>query len=282
VLITGESGTGKEVVSSLIHQGSARAGKPFVAINCAALPEQLLESELFGHERGAFTGAVTGRIGRIEQAAGGTLFLDEIGELSPFVQAKLLRVLEQREFQRLGGTRTLKADIRLLAATNRDLREAIAKGTFREDLFYRLNVFQIHIAPLRDRPEDILPLANLFLDDLGDSMDRPAGGISKEAREWLLSYWWPGNVRELRNAMERAILLCDGGLITRSHLPPASGEGKATPVAPGTQDMNLSEVERRLIEKALGDAKGNKSKAARTLGVSRAQLYWRMEKYGMR
>jgi len=282
VLITGESGTGKEVVSSLIHQGSARAGKPFVAINCAALPEQLLESELFGHERGAFTGAVTGRIGRIEQAAGGTLFLDEIGELSPFVQAKLLRVLEQREFQRLGGTRTLKADIRLLAATNRDLREAIAKGTFREDLFYRLNVFQIHIAPLRDRPEDILPLANLFLDDLGDSMDRPAGGISKEAREWLLSYWWPGNVRELRNAMERAILLCDGGLITRSHLPPAPGEGKATPVAPGTQDMNLSEVERRLIEKALGDAKGNKSKAARTLGVSRAQLYWRMEKYGMR
>ncbi|HYU16356.1 MAG TPA: sigma 54-interacting transcriptional regulator, partial [Candidatus Acidoferrum sp.] len=216
VLITGESGTGKEVISSLVHQGSPREGKPFVAINCAALPEQLLESELFGHERGAFTGAVAAKIGRIEQAAGGTLFLDEIAEMSPMVQAKFLRVLEEREFQRLGGTRTLKADVRVIAATNRDLTAAIARQAFREDLYYRLNVFTIHIPPLRQRPEDILPLAETFLEDLGRTMGRPAAGISRDAREWLLEYPWPGNVRELRNAIERAILLCDGGLITRS------------------------------------------------------------------
>src|SRR5262249_15184349 len=218
-LITGESGTGKEVISTLIHQGSARADQPFVAINCAALPEQLLESELFGHERGAFTGAVAAKSGRIEQAAGGTLFLDEIAEMSPLVQAKLLRVLEQREFQRVGGTRMLKADVRVIAATNRDLAVAIAKNAFREDLYYRLNVFQIHIPPLRERPEDILPLAETFLEELGRSMGRPAAGISRDAREWMMSYAWPGNVRELRNAVERAILLCDGGLITREHLP---------------------------------------------------------------
>jgi two-component system NtrC family response regulator len=283
VLITGESGTGKEVVSSLIHQGSPRAGRPFVAINCAALPEQLLESELFGHERGAFTGAVTGRLGRIEQAAGGTLFLDEIGELSPLVQAKLLRVLEQREFQRVGGTRTLRADVRLLAATNRDLTTAVARGAFREDLFYRLNVFQIHIAPLRERRQDILPLADLFLDDLSKSMDRPSQGIASDAREWMLSHAWPGNVRELRNVIERAILLCDGGWITREHLPAgAPREESSVPPPLEGQAMNLGEVERGLIAKALDEAKGNKSKAAKILGLSRAQLYWRLEKYDIR
>jgi transcriptional regulator with GAF, ATPase, and Fis domain len=291
VLITGESGTGKEVISSLVHQGSPRAVRPFVAINCAALPEQLLESELFGHEKGAFTGAVATKIGRIEQAAGGTLFLDEIAEMSPLVQAKFLRVLEEREFQRLGGTRTLKADVRVVAATNRDLSAAIARQAFREDLYYRLNVFSIHIPPLRQRPEDILPLADSFLEELGRSMGRPAAGISRDAREWMLGYAWPGNVRELRNAIERAILLCDGGLVTREHLP--SHATRAAVPAPGValpanggvsipaEAMHLDTVERGLVAQALGQAKGNKSKAARLLGLSRAQLYWRLEKYGL-
>ena len=290
VLVTGESGTGKEVISKLVHEGSARNGKPFVAINCAALPEQLLESELFGHEKGAFTGAVSTKIGRLEQAAGGTLFLDEIAEMSPQVQAKFLRVLEEREFQRLGGTRTLKADVRVIAATNRDLAAAIDRQAFREDLFYRLNVFTVHISPLRERTEDILPLAEAFLDELGRTMGRPAAGISQDAREWLLAHPWPGNVRELRNAIERAILLCDGGLITRMHLPQpqarfaslaslaANGDAGASRAhAPGA--MRLDDVERRLVAEALTKSEGNKSKAARLLGLSRAQLYSRIEKY---
>ena len=293
VLLTGESGTGKEVVSSLIHQGSPRSSKPFVAINCAALPEQLLESELFGHEKGAFTGAIATKIGRIEQAAGGTLFLDEIAEMSPLVQAKFLRVLEEREFQRVGGTRPMKADVRVIAATNRDLPGAIARGAFREDLFYRLNVFQIPIAPLRERREDILPLAETFLEELGKTMARPAAGISRDAREWLLAQPWPGNVRELRNAIERAILLCDGGLITSDHLPapmvrpqPAlagnapAGNGSAHPTTPPADGLNLEAVERKFLEQALTKSKGNKTRAARLLGLTRAQLYSRLEKYG--
>jgi Nif-specific regulatory protein len=287
-LITGESGTGKEVVAHLIHQGSPRAGRPFVAINCAALPEQLLESELFGHEKGAFTGAVNTKIGRIEQAAGGTLFLDEIAEMSPLVQAKLLRVLQEREFQRVGGTRTLRADVRIVSATNRDLAAAIARQEFREDLFYRLNVFEIRIAPLRERPEDILPLADVFLDELGRTMGRPAAGISKDARDGLLSYPWPGNVRELRNAIERAILLCDGGLIARAHLPSLPTLAPLASVLPAperavlpAQGVDLEAVERGYVEKALGQTRGNKSKAARLLGLTRAQLYSRLEKYGI-
>ena len=293
VLITGESGTGKEVICGLIHQGSPRASRPLVAINCAALPEQLLESELFGHEKGAFTGAITSKIGRIEQAAGGTLFLDEIAEMSPLVQAKLLRVLEQREFQRVGGTRTLQADVRVVAATNRDLQAALERGQFREDLYYRLNVFEIHLAPLRERPEDILPLAEAFLEDLGREMGRPAAGISRDARDFLLAYGWPGNVRELRNAIERAILLCDGGLITREHLPaprpgselaqPRTAERPALEVASfSPEGVDLGAVERNLIEKALSQAKGNKSKAAVLLGLTRSQLYSRLEKHGIR
>ena len=226
VLITGESGTGKEVLASLIHRGSPRARRRLVAVDCAALPEQLLESELFGHERGAFTGAHAAKIGRIEQAAGGTLFLDEIAEMGPVVQAKLLRVLEEREFHRLGGTRTLPVDARFIAATNRELEAGIARRTFREDLYYRLNVFRIHIAPLRKRPEDILPLAQAFLEELGGTLGRPAAGISHDARDRLLAHPWPGNVRELRNAIERAILLCDGGLVTSEHLPPSLRRGE--------------------------------------------------------
>jgi transcriptional regulator with GAF, ATPase, and Fis domain len=304
VLITGESGTGKEVISDLIHCGSPRAGKPFVAINCAALPEQLLESELFGHEKGAFTGAIATKIGCIEQAEGGTLFLDEIGEMSPLVQAKFLRVLEEREFQRVGGTRPLKANVRVIAATNRDLAASIARQTFREDLFYRLNVFQIHIAPLRERPEDILPLADAFLDDLGRTMGRPAAGMSRDAREWLLAYPWPGNVRELRNAIERVILLCDGGLITREHLPvlrvrlerPEGSSGvpinngsptncgiptNGATVLPLPESVDLAAMERSMIERALSQSKGNKSQAARLLGLTRAQLYSRLDKHGI-
>jgi transcriptional regulator with GAF, ATPase, and Fis domain len=281
VLITGESGTGKEVVAQLIHEGSPRKDRPFVAINCAALPEQLLESELFGHERGAFTGAFASKIGRIEQAEGGTLFLDEIGEMSPLLQAKLLRVLQEREFQRLGGTRTQMADVRVLAATNRDLTAAIGRGQFREDLYYRLNVFEIRIPPLRERPEDILVLAKMFLDDLGRSMGRPAAGLSRDARECLLAYPWPGNVRELRNAIERAILLCDGGLITRDHLPAPLPRPAVDPAALPSGPVNLASVDRAYVEKALRQANGNKSKAARMLGLSRSQLYSRLEKYGL-
>jgi transcriptional regulator with GAF, ATPase, and Fis domain len=293
VLITGESGTGKELIARMVHHGSARSERPFMAINCAALPEQLLESELFGYEKGAFTGASSPRAGRIEQAAGGMLFLDEVAEMSPLVQAKFLRVLQEREFQRLGGNRTLRADVRVIAATNRDLAAAMARGLFREDLYYRLNVFQIALPPLRDRPDDILPLAESFLEDLGRSMGRPAAGISRDASEWLLAHPWPGNARELRNAIERAILLCDGGLITREHLPavtrqPAPGASTggavaadpAAPLPPGGVD--LEEVDRSYVERALRQARGNKSRAARLLGLTRAQLYSRLEKYGLR
>src|SRR5262249_46190275 len=292
VLVTGESGTGKEVISKLIHQGSARAGRSFVAINCAALPEQLLESELFGHERGAFTGAFATKIGLIEQAEGGTLFLDEIAEMSPQLQAKLLRVLEKREFQRLGGTRTHKADVRIIAATNRDLPASIARQTFREDLYYRLNVFNIHLAPLRERPEDIMPMAEAFLEDLARTMGRPSAGITADARRWLLAHAWPGNARELRNAIERAILLCDGGLITRDHLPERvirsertasvgpPRDASATSAAASVQE--LGSLERSLIERALRDCNGNKSQAARLLGLTRAQLYTRLEKHDLR
>jgi transcriptional regulator with GAF, ATPase, and Fis domain len=293
VLITGETGTGKEIVAQMIHQGSPRAGKPFVAINCAALPEQLLESELFGHEKGAFTGALAAKAGRLEQAAGGTLFLDEIGEMNPLVQAKLLRVLQEREFQRLGATRPLRADVRVVTATHRDLQAAIGRGQFREDLYYRLNVFEIAIPALRERADDVLPLAEAFLEELGPTIGRPAAGISRDAREWLLAYPWPGNVRELRNAIERAILLCDGGLITREHLPAAVGRpeqarpsnGHGAPAASASLPaggVDLAAVERNLVEKALEQTRGNKSKAARLLGITRAQLYSRLEKYALR
>ena len=288
VLITGESGTGKEIVARLLRQGSPRAARPLVAVNCAALPEPLLESEIFGHERGAFTGAVARKIGRLEQASGGTLLLDEVAELSPVLQAKFLRVLQEREYQRVGGTQALKADVRVLAATNRDLATAIARGQFREDLYYRLNVFEIHIPPLRERRADILPLAQTFLTDLSRAMGRSATGISRDAREWLLTYAWPGNVRELRNAIERAILLCDDSLITRAHLPPgATGTetwpaGKAQPAAlPPLRVGDLGQLERGFVEQALRETRGNKAEAARRLGLSRSQLYTRLARYGL-
>src|SRR6185436_12849765 len=264
VLLTGESGTGKEVVARAIHAASPRSGKPFLALNCAALPEQLLESELFGYERGAFTGALQSRAGKIEQAAGGVLFLDEGAEMAPSVQAKFLRVLQEREFQRLGGSRVQRADVRVIAATNRDLSEALARGEFREDLYYRLRVFEIALPPLRDRKEDILPLAESFVEEIGKTVGRPCAGISKEARDALLGNPWRGNVRELRNAIERAIILCDGGLITTEHLPaprPGNGKGAAAPATSSSQ--SLGDVERALVEKALKESRNNKALAAR-------------------
>jgi transcriptional regulator with GAF, ATPase, and Fis domain len=280
VLITGESGTGKEVVARYLHRGSPRAQGPFVAINCAALPEQLLESELFGHERGAFTGALSARPGKVEQAARGVLFLDEIGEMSPAVQAKFLRVLQEREYQRVGGTRTLKADIRVVAATNRDPRRAIEAGAFREDLYYRLNVFEIHLPPLRERPDDVLLLAEAFLEEIAETIGRPAAGLSEDAREQLLTHSWPGNVRELRNAIERAVILCDGGLVTREHLPAAVSRTDGGSAA-ASDGLPLGAVERDLVVKALAKAKNNKSHAAKLLGLTRGQLYSLMRRHGL-
>ena len=288
VLLTGESGTGKEVVARFIHHASRRTTGPFVAINCAALPDQLLESELFGHERGAFTGAVAAKPGRIEHAAGGVLFLDEVGEMIPTVQAKLLRVLEEREFMRLGSSRVQRADIRVIAATNRDLHAAMERGQFREDLYYRLGVFEIALPPLRDRLEDVLELADTFLEQIGETVGKPAAGIARDARDQLLGYAWPGNVRELRNAIERAVILADGGYIRSEHLPvtgarqaaAAGSDAAGTPTLP-PGGVNLEAIERSLVIKALRQARHNKTRAAKLLGLTRAQLYSRIEKYGL-
>jgi transcriptional regulator with GAF, ATPase, and Fis domain len=274
VFVQGESGTGKEVVARFIHRASPRKTGPFVAINCAALPEQLLESELFGFERGAFTGAHQAKAGQIELASTGVLFLDEVSEMSPPAQAKLLRVLQEREFQRLGGTRPIKANVRVIAASNRDLQRAVADGSFREDLFYRLQVFDIHIPPLRERRRDIPLLTDAFLQEFNRSTGCSSTGLSPEAREMLFGYEWPGNVRELHNALERAAILCQGGLITGEHL-----SLRATSFVTPRRPSSLSDVERRTIEQILRETDGNKSKAARRLGITRTQLYGRLRKY---
>jgi transcriptional regulator with GAF, ATPase, and Fis domain len=290
VLLLGESGTGKEVVARFIHRASQRHRGPFVALNCAALPEHLLEAELFGYERGAFTGAAQSKPGQLEQAAGGTLFLDEVAEMSPSAQAKFLRVLQEREFQRLGGTRVIKADARVVAATNRDLEAAMDRGQFREDLYYRLGVFGIQLPPLRNRREDIVPLSQAFLHDIGRTLGRPPAGLSEEARRALMEYDWPGNVRELRNILERAAILADGGLIVGDHLafrptggrsggPAVQGARSRLVAAPNSGDLKA--VERALIEKAMLDARFNKSQAAKLLGVTRAQLYAKLRRHGI-
>jgi two-component system response regulator AtoC len=289
VLLLGESGTGKEVIARFIHRASARSGGPFVALNCAALPEPLLESELFGFERGAFTGATQAKPGQLEQAAGGLLFLDEVGDMTLSVQAKFLRVLQEKEFQRLGGTRTLKANVRIVAATNRNLRAAIERGAFREDLYYRLHVFVIHLPALRDRRDDILPLSEAFLTEIAKGLGRPPAGIAREARNSLLAYDWPGNVRELRNTLERAAILCEGGLITREHLTFVASQPVETHARPvgayqppltdvaATTDLNT--LERAAIERALYEARQNKSRAAKMLGLTRKQLYVRLRQH---
>jgi transcriptional regulator with PAS, ATPase and Fis domain len=276
VLVTGESGTGKEVIARFIHRASARSKGPFVALNCAALPEQLIESELFGYERGAFTGAQQAKPGQIELASGGVLFLDEVSEMSPSAQAKFLRVLQEREFQRLGGTRMIQANIRVVAATNRELRNAVERGTFREDLFYRLQVFDIRIAPLRERPDDIVPLAEAFLQEIGRSSGRPPASLASDAREALLSHGWRGNVRELRNVLERAAILCEDDCIHSDHL---ALSGASRPSEKPTTDLNT--LERDMMAQVLGEERFNKAKSARRLGLSRTQLHYRMRKYGI-
>ena len=287
VLLTGESGTGKEVLARAIHRGSARADRPFVALNCAALPETLVESELFGHERGAFTGADRLKRGRFELTAGGTLFLDEIGELTPAVQAKLLRVLQERQYERVGGTATLEADVRLIAATNRDLERAVAEGRFREDLYYRIAVFRIHLPTLRERGEDVLLLAEHFVHDLGAKMERPAPRFSGEARERLLAHSWPGNVRELQNAIERALILAEGALILAEHLgivgrPLRDPTIPAVTAAPTEDETTMSTIaaqEKRMILEVLRRTHGHKERAAAILGLTRFQLYGRLKRY---
>ena len=293
VLLTGESGTGKELVAQAIHYASRRADGPCVAINCAALPEALIESELFGYERGAFTGADKQKVGRFEVAAGGTLFLDEVGELVPSVQAKLLRVLQEHEFQRVGGTATLKADFRLIVATNRNLTDAMARGQFREDLYYRLSVFPIHLPPLRERGEDVVLLAQEFVRRLGERMGKGEPGLSRDARELLVAYPWPGNIRELQNAIERALIVSDAGLITAAQLglprpglpsDEPSPLGVPTPSGIANQDPaagTLQELERHAIAEALAKAKGNKTAAAAALGITRMRLYTKLRRLGL-
>ena len=284
-LISGESGTGKELLARAIHYNSGRAGHPFVAINCATLPENLLESELFGYEPGAFTGAEKRKIGRFELAAGGTLFLDEIGEMTLAVQVKVLRVLELREFSRLGGTETLRADVRLITATNRDLADLVAKRQFRDDLYYRIHVFPITIPPLRERTQDILPLARHFLLELMESTGKVVTDIRPEARRILLNYGWPGNVRELKNVLERAVILTQDNTIGPEHLPVRLQEERASrpnvAVSLPPQGLSLEDVERSLLQQALEHSRHNKSQAARLLGLSRATLRYRLRKFGL-
>ena len=270
--LQGESGTGKEVIARFIHQQSPRRRGPFVAINCAALPEQLLESELFGFERGAFTGAQQSKPGLIELAAGGVLFLDEVTEMPPAAQAKLLRVLQEREFLRLGGTRPVKVDVRVIAATNRNLDEAVAREEFRADLYYRLNVFDIRVPPLRERGDDIPLLAARFLHELGGG----TAELTPDAVEAFCRHEWPGNVRELRNVLERALIVCEGPFINAEHLRLRARKDIAPPSI-----TDLESLEKRAIEQAMQDTGGNKVRAARKLGISRMQLYGRLRKFGL-
>ncbi|MGH7424145.1 MAG: sigma-54 interaction domain-containing protein, partial [Candidatus Methylomirabilales bacterium] len=311
VLITGESGTGKELVARTIHKNSERETKPFLAISCGAIPESLLESELFGHMKGAFTGAVTAKEGLFEVADGGTVFLDEIGETSPAIQVKLLRILQERVFRRVGGTEDIEVDVRVIAATHQDLKELIHKERFREDLFYRLNVIPVHLPPLRERREDIPLLAMNFLAKYSEENKRPIQGIAPEAMELLLRYHWPGNVRELENAIERAVALGTAAVLAPDSLPEAvrdSGQETGDPRpetgvrGPGTEDSSLqspvsslahglkspvdldaivSRVERDLILDALRQAGGVQKRAAQILGLSFESFRYRMKKHGI-
>jgi len=276
VLLTGESGAGKEVLAEVIHAWSARATGPMVKVNCAAIPETLLESELFGHERGAFTGATAQRIGRFELANGGTIFLDEIGDMSPHLQAKLLRVTQDGLFNRVGSNRELHTNARILAATNRLLEEEVKQGRFREDLFYRLNVVELHLPPLRERPEDILPLASAFIAEF----TRGKARFSSSVADHLTRYSWPGNVRELRNAMERAGLLSRGELILPEHLPARvrSGELTSPPPEPAEAER-LGEIERQAIFQALRKHDYNRTETAKALGISRRALIYKLQRF---
>jgi DNA-binding NtrC family response regulator len=277
ILVLGESGTGKELLARAIHAESPRSEKPFVAVSCAALTETLLESELFGYEKGAFTGAAGLRKGKFELADGGTIFLDEIGDISPKLQLDLLRVLEERRFYRVGGTEPLSVDVRVVAATNKDIKKAAETGAFREDLYYRLNVIPIHLPPLRDRREDIPLLIDHFLERLSVEMNRKVDAVSTEAMSLLMAHDWPGNVRELRNVLERGMVVAAGSVIEAAELglTPVS----AKPAAEGETLVSLDEIERRHIASVLQETGGNISHAARVLGIDRATLYNKMRKY---
>jgi Nif-specific regulatory protein len=282
VLIRGESGTGKELIAHAIHYNSPRAHKPFVKVSCAALPETLIEAELFGHEKGAFTGAQARKQGRFELADGGTLFLDEIGDLSLMTQVKMLRVLQEREFERLGGTSTVKVNVRLLTATNRDLDKAIINGHFREDLYYRLNVFSIFVPPLRERKDDILLLADYFLDKYAREHHKQIKRIATSAIDMLTSYHWPGNVRELENAIERAVLVCESLVIHGYHLPPTLQTAEASgTVVGGSLTEAVETYEKDLLQDALKTTRGNRAKAAKLLHSTERIIGYKVKKYGI-
>ena len=283
VLIRGESGTGKELIAQAVHYASPRSEEPFIRVNCSALPEGLIESELFGHEKGAFTGALQQRIGRFERASRGTIFLDEIGDLPPSVQVRFLRVLQEREFERVGGSRVLKADVRVVAATNRDLEVDMADGHFRTDLYYRLNVFPIHVPPLRDRRTDIVLLADHFVEKYNKRHGRSIVRLSTPAIDLLMAYHWPGNVRGLENAIERAILLADGDVIHARLLPPSLQMATPTPGGKrsGPLNVQLDALEKELIIDALKVACGNRAAAARQLGITERVMGLRVVKHGL-
>ncbi|MBX3469345.1 MAG: sigma-54-dependent Fis family transcriptional regulator [Planctomycetes bacterium] len=284
VLITGESGTGKDVLARAIHAHSSRAAGPFMNITCSAIPETLLESELFGHERGAFTDARERKLGLLEQATGGTVFLDEIGEMSLLLQAKLLRVLEERAFRRVGGRDEIRPDVRIVAATNRDLRARVREGHFRADLYFRLAVVELSLPSLRERPEDVEPLARHFIERFGVELRSPVRRLSPEAVRLLQRYPWPGNVRELRNTIERAVLLCDGPELDTEHLHLDLARASRA-LEPGFRlpdgGLVLRDLERDLLQQALEHARGNQTEAARLLGMSRDQVRYRVEKHGL-
>ena len=282
VLLRGESGVGKELVAHAIHYNSARASKAFVKVNCAALPQSVLESELFGHEKGAFTGALAQRKGRFELAQGGTIFLDEIGDFSPATQVALLRILQEKEYERVGGVTTIKADVRIIAATNKDLEGLIVSGEFREDLYYRLDVFPIHVPPLRERKTDILQLADHFVEKYARACNKVVRRISTPAIDMLVNYHWPGNVRELENCIERAVLLTRDEVIHGHHLPPTLQTAEASGTGPaGKLQEALDGLERELVVEALKATHGNLSRAAEALGISERIMGLRVRKYGL-
>jgi len=282
VLLQGETGTGKELFAKLIHSLSPKAEGPLIAVNCAAIPEPLLESELFGHEKGAFTGAVQRRIGRFEQADGGTLFLDEIGELTMPVQSKLLRFLQEREFQRLGGNKTLHADVRIISATHQELEAKVSEGSFREDLFYRINVITMKIPPLRERRVDIPLLAEHFIQRFAEQNRKQIEGMSREARDLLIRYDYPGNVRELENIIERAVVICRGSILVAEDFPfrqPTNEKATDAQYAKGKLQDAVEALERRLIRIALEEAGQNQTRAAKSLGLSERMLRYKLKKY---
>ncbi|MBI2193740.1 MAG: sigma-54-dependent Fis family transcriptional regulator [Planctomycetes bacterium] len=280
VLVLGETGTGKELIAEAIHQHSTRASGPFVKLNCTTLSENLLESELFGHEKGSFTGASNRRIGKFEVASGGTLFLDEIGDISPSTQVKLLRFLQEQKFERVGGNEVIEVDVRLVAATNRDLEKAIAEGKFRQDLFYRLNVISVRLPPLRERVSDIPLLVHHFMQKYSEKNRKKVLGIEPEAMQLLASYGWPGNIRELENVIERAVVLCQGETVGPRHLPTMFSKiespAELGPLIPGS---NMREIERYAIQKTLEHTGGNRTQAARILGISVRKLQYKLKEY---